>query len=75
MRNSANKKSKPNKMKTLSKKMPEKEKDYIERELISIKNEIGALKISLTKKADIDFLKELEKRVIKIEKRLKIAGA
>lgn len=39
----------------------------IKAELKSIKNEIQKLKLSLTQKAELEFLLDLEKRVIKIE--------
>jgi len=49
--------------------------DNIEREVSSIKSEINALKTILTQKADLDFLKKLEERLIIIERHLKLSNA
>jgi len=45
----------------------------IEQEIISIKNEIKDLRLSLSKKADIEKLENIELRVAQIEKYLKLA--
>lgn len=45
----------------------------IEQEIIAIKNEIKDLRASLSKKADIEKLRDIELRVIQIEKHLKFA--
>lgn len=45
----------------------------IEQEIISIKNEIKDLRLSLSKKVDIERLEDIELRVAQIEKHLKLA--
>lgn len=45
----------------------------IEQEIISIKNEIKDLRLSLSKKADIERLEKIELRIVQIEKHLKLA--
>lgn len=45
----------------------------IKSEIISIKNEIKDLKLSLSKKADVEKLGQLELRIIKIEQYLKVS--
>jgi len=49
--------------------------DNIEKEIISIKNEIKELRLSLSRKADIEKLNNLESRIIKIEEYLKLSTA
>lgn len=43
----------------------------IENEISAIRSEINSLKIILTQKADVDFLKTLEIRLVRVEQRLK----
>lgn len=47
----------------------------VEDEVKFIRTTLEALKTSLNKKADIDFLKKLEERVIRIERHLRISAA
>lgn len=47
--------------------------DNIEKEIILIKNEIKDLRLSLSKKADIEKLDKLEIRITKIEQHLKLS--
>ncbi len=47
--------------------------DNIEKEIVLIKSEIKELRLSLSKKADVEKLNELENRIIKIERHLKLS--
>ncbi|MCK6462562.1 MAG: hypothetical protein L6Q29_01950 [Candidatus Pacebacteria bacterium] len=47
----------------------------VEDEVKFIRTTLEVLKTSLNKKADIDFLKKLEERVIRIERHLRISAA
>lgn len=47
--------------------------DRIEREVSSIRGEIEILKNILTKKVDLDYVKRLEVRLVRVEKHLKLS--
>ena len=46
----------------------------IEQEVSAIRNEINSFKIILTQKADVEFLKTLEARLVIVEQRLKLSN-
>jgi len=46
--------------------------DRIEREVSSIRSEIERIKDILTKKVDLDYVKKLEIRLVRVEKHLKL---
>ena len=47
----------------------------IEQEVSAIRNEINSFKIILTQKADVEFLKTLEARLVIVERQLKLSSA
>ncbi|MCD6149362.1 hypothetical protein J7J13_01075 [bacterium] len=47
--------------------------DRIEAEVLSIRSEIESLKNILTKKVDLDYVKKLEIRLVRVEKHLKLS--
>jgi len=47
--------------------------DRIEREVSLIRSEIERIKNILTKKVDLDYIKKLEVRLVKVEKHLKLS--
>lgn len=49
--------------------------DAIEREVRSIRGELNEMKKLLTQKADIDYIKKLEQRLIRVERHLKLSAA
>lgn len=49
--------------------------DNIEQEVSAIRNEINSFKIILTQKADVEFLKTLEARLVIVERHLKLTTA